>query len=150
MARPKKTEPKFDKQLKVYVTEEQYNDLVYTANSCGISVSALIQRLADKISVKQNYDLRQSALEFFDLKELSEEEHKLSTQRHIQRSGQARNMNYKKGSVQSEDLFEGLEDKQYCKKRSYKLPFLRHEMFISNLQVDIRHNGLYSTCKIRL
>lgn len=109
MARPKKTEPKFDKQLKVYVTNEQYHDLVYTANCCGISVSALIQRLADKISVKQNYDLRQSALEFFDLKELSEEEHELSTQRHIQRSGQARNMNYKKGSVQSEDLFEGLE-----------------------------------------
>lgn len=109
MARPKKTEPKFDKQLKVYVTEEQYHDLVYTANSCGISVSALIQRLADKISVKQNYDLRQSALEFFDLKELSEEEHELSLQRYIQRSGQAHNMNYKKGSVQSEDLFEGLE-----------------------------------------
>ena len=41
--------------------------------------------------------------------ELSEEEHELSLQRHIQRSGQARNMNYKKGSVQSEDLFEGLE-----------------------------------------
>ena len=108
MARPKKTEPKLDKQLKVYVTEEQYNDLVYTANSCGISVSALIQRLANKISVKQNYDLRQSALEFFDLKELSEEDHKLSTQRHIQRSGQARNMNHKKGSVQSEDLFKDL------------------------------------------
>lgn len=108
MARPKKTEPKLDKQLKVYVTEEQYNDLVYTANSCGISVSALIQRLAEKISVKQNYDLRQSALEFLGLEELSEEEHKLSTQRHIQRSGQARNMNHKKGSVQSEDLFKDL------------------------------------------
>lgn len=108
MARPKKTEPKLDKQLKVYVTEEQYNDLVYTANSCGISVSALIQRLAEKISVKQNYDLRQSALEFLELKELSEEEHKLSTQRHILRSGQARNMNHKKGSVQSEDLFKDL------------------------------------------
>lgn len=109
MARPKKLEPKFDKQLKVYVTEEQYHDLVFTANSSGVSVSALIQRLADKISVKQNYDLRQSALEFLGLEELSEEEHELSTQRHIQRSGQARNMNYKKGSVQSEDLFEGLE-----------------------------------------
>ena len=108
MARPKKTEPKFDKQLKVYVTEEQYNDLVYTANSCGISVSALIQRLADKISVKQNYDLRQSALKFLGLEELSEEEHELSLQRHIQRSGQARNMNHKKGSVQSEDLFKDL------------------------------------------
>lgn len=110
MARPKKTEPKFDKQLKVYVTEEQYHDLVFTANSCGISVSALIQRLADKISVKQNYDLRQSALEFLDLTELSEEEHELNTKKHIQRSGQARNMNYKKG-VQSEDLFKDLEDK---------------------------------------
>ena len=101
MARPKKTEPKLDKQLKVYVTEEQYRDLVYTANCCGISVSALIQKLADKISVK-NYNCRQSALEFFDLKELSEEEHDITSQRHIQRSGQARNMNYKKGSVQSE------------------------------------------------
>ena len=84
-----------------YVTEEQYRDLVYTANCCGISVSALIQKLADKISVK-NYNCRQSALEFFDLKELSEEEHDITSQRHIQRSGQARNMNYKKGSVQSE------------------------------------------------
>lgn len=111
MARPKKTEPKFDKQLKVYVTDEQYHDLVFTANACGMSVSALIQRLADKISVKQNFDLRKSALEFLGLEELSEEEHSVYTQRHIQRSGQARNMNYKKGSVQSEDLFEGLEDK---------------------------------------
>ena len=114
MARPKKTEPKFDKQLKVYVTEEQYQDLVYTANCCGISVSALIQRLADKISVKQNYDLRQSALEFLGLEELSEEEHDITSQRHIQRSGQARNMNYKKGvqsEAQSEDLFKDLEDK---------------------------------------
>lgn len=108
MARPKKTEPKLDKQLKVYVTDEQYHDLVFTANSCGVSVSALIQRLADKISVKQNFDLRKSALEFLNLTELSEEEHELSTQRHIQRSGQARNMNYKKGSVQSEDLFKDL------------------------------------------
>lgn len=107
MARPKKTEPKFDKQLKVYVTEEQYHDLVYTANACGISVSALIQRLADKISVKQNYDLRQSALEFLGLEELSEEEHDITSQRHIQRSNQARDMNFKKG-VQSEDLFKDL------------------------------------------
>ena len=110
MARPKKTEPKLDKQLKVYVTEEQYRDLVYTANCCGISVSALIQKLADKISVK-NYNCRQSALEFFDLKELSEEEHDITSQRHRKRSNQARDMNFKKGSVQSEDLFEGLEDK---------------------------------------
>ena len=110
MARPKKTEPKFDKQLKVYVMEEQYQDLVFTANSCGISVSALIQRLADKISVKQNYDLRQSALKFLGLEELSEEEHDITSQRHRKRSNQARNMNFKKG-VQSEDLFESLEDK---------------------------------------
>lgn len=107
MARPKKTEPKFDKQLKVYVTNEQYQDLVFTANSCGISVSALIQRLADKISVKQNYDLRQSALKFLGLEELSEEEHDLNTKKHIQRSNQARDMNFKKG-VQSEDLFKDL------------------------------------------
>ena len=110
MARPKKTEPKFDKQLKVYVTDEQYHDLVFTANACGMSVSALIQRLADKISVKQNFDLRKSALEFLGLEELSEEEHSVYTQRHIQRSGQARDMNFKKG-VQSEFLFKELEQK---------------------------------------
>lgn len=110
MARPKKTEPKFDKQLKVYVTDEQYHDLVFTANSCGISVSALIQRLADKISVKQNFDLRKSALEFLNLTELSEEEHDITSQRHIQRSNQARDMSMRKG-VQSEDLFKNLEDK---------------------------------------
>lgn len=108
MARPKKTEPKLDKQLKVYVTNEQYQDLVYTANCCGISVSALIQRLADKISV-DDYNGRQSALKFLELEELSEEEHDITSQRHRKRSNQARDMNFKKGSVQSEDLFEGLE-----------------------------------------
>lgn len=106
MARPKKTEPKLDKQLKVYVTEKQYYDLVFTANACGVSVSGLVQKLADKISA-DNYNCRQSALEFLNLTELSEEEHELNTQRHIQRSNLARDMNLKKG-VQSEDLFKDL------------------------------------------
>lgn len=106
MARPKKLEPKFDKQLKVYVTEKQYYDLVFTANSCGVSVSGLVQKLADKISA-DNYNCRQSALEFLELKELSEEEHELNAKKHIQRSNLARDMNFKKG-VQSEDLFKDL------------------------------------------
>lgn len=117
MARPKKTEPKLDKQLKVYVTEKQYYDLVFTANACGVSVSALVQKLADKISA-DNYNCRQSALEFLELKELSEEEHELNAKKHIQRSNQARDMNFKKGvqsEVQSEEGEEGVQSEDLFK-----------------------------------